>query len=226
MPTDASNPGAVAEAQVAEIANFEVSLHGHPAQAWGPYRDVQRAAAALGPLAEQRAAEIAALQANDTLPLDHRRAETARLRAAAEQELRDVHAEATTSAARLEAHLRGALVPQPDPIPANRQMAREELRLAVEGAPNHLDAITAVLLTARPAVVAELHTDYGRLLLGPEAAKVYDQVAIGTLRRRGGHDEASRLANHALNQYERLKIPGRVDAAFTAAALVLQAPPK
>jgi hypothetical protein len=227
MPIDVSDPVAVAQAQVAEIGLFESALHGQPREAWGPYRDVQKAAAALPALAQQRAAEVAAVAADDSKPGEYRRTETARLRAAAEQELRDVHGQATVSAARLEAHLRATLVPAVDADPAARGLHRQDLAAAFAGVEpgQRLQVAERIMATAPPGQVAELLSPYGRGLVGASNAELLDKTAVGMLRRRGGHDDASRAAAHALTQYERLRIPGRIDASYTAAALVLQAPP-
>ncbi len=199
---------------MSEIAAFEATLHGHDAQTWAHFRTLAGADSALASIADTRLAEIAALAAGASKPASFRTTETIRMREAALAEVKALHDAATLAGARLEGHLRAQLVPAPDPIPANRQMARDELKLALDSVPDRVGAITSVLLTARPGVVAELAGDYGRLLLGPDVSKLLDATLIGTLRRPGGFDPASSAAVHALGEYERRRVKGRSDGLY------------
>lgn len=222
MP-DQNNPTAVADAQLTGIAAFEAALHGQPADVWAAFRDMARTAVAMPALAEERATRIADLAADATKPGDYRRAETARMQAAAEAELTALHGQATVAAAALEGRLRGRLVPQVDPNPAARALHREELRAALEAAPmgQRLQAAERLLTTASPAVVAELASDYGRVLMG-NAADTFSQVLIGGMRRRGGFDAASRAAAATLGAFEAQRIRGRVDGLYQMAKLKLR----
>jgi hypothetical protein len=210
MPEPNPTAAAVA-AQVSEVTAFEASLHGHDRETWSAYRALAAADTALASVADTRLAEIAALAADETKPAEYRRTETARMREAAIAEASALRGAATLAGARLEGRLRAQLVPAPDPIPTNRAMAREELKLTIDAAGSRMDALQQVLLTSRPAVVAELASEYGRLLLGPEASKLLDATMIGTLRRRGGHDDTSARAVHALAEFERRNLKGRSD---------------
>jgi hypothetical protein len=214
---------AVADAQMSEINAYEATLHGHPPAAWQPYRAMQAAAAGLPSIAEQRTAAITALLADDKLPIEHRRVEAERLRVAADQEVADLRNQALVATARLEAHLRGALLPVADGNPAMRTLHRQDLAAAFEGVDpgRRLGVAEQIVLTAPPGQVAELLSPYGRGLVGAANAEMLDKTAVGWLRRRGGTDAASTAAVHALDQFEKRKLVGRVDAQYQVALLKL-----
>jgi hypothetical protein len=210
LPEIADPIAAAATAQLSEIGAFEATLHGHDAPTWAAYRELARAGNALASIPDQRLAEIAAVAADESKPGPYRAQETARMSEAAIAEARALHGAAIVAEVRLAGALRAKLVPAPEPIPADRVLAREELRMALDS-PDRIGAMTRVLLTARPGVVAELAGDYGKLLLGADIGKLRDATMLATLRQRGGHDEPSRLAAHALAQMEKRNLRGRSD---------------
>jgi hypothetical protein len=214
MPED---PIATAVAQqISEVGAFEATLHGHDRDTWAAYRELVRADTALSTIADTALSTIAALAADQSKPGAYRAQETARMREAALAEVKQLHGAAMVAEARLEGTLRAKLVPQPDAIPANRQLHRQDLAAAFAGVePVHLmQAAEQVMLSAPPGQVAELLSPYGRALIGAENAALLDQTAIGWLRRRGGHDPASALAVHALAEVERRHLKGRSDGLY------------
>lgn len=223
MTLDSNDHAAVAAAQLAELAAYEATLHGHARESWALYREMAGAASALTATADRRASEIAAVAADESKPAEYRHAEAERMRQAATQELAELRSTARMAAGRLEARLRMQLVPRPATDPASRSLAREELRASLAGvAPSQqLIAGRNLALTGSPEVVAELASSYGASLLGPEAAALTSQTLVAALRQRGGLDDAGRLAAHALGELEGRNLAGRIDGLWNLAAIRL-----
>jgi hypothetical protein len=207
------------------IAALGQALEGAGAESLAAYQNLKTTTDALATLGKGAADAIDALNADESKPLEFRRAESFRMRQAADNAMGKMQKLLQPQVEQLDASLQAAMIPRPHVDTGQRMLIRDEIRAAL-GAKLDVDSARAYLKTASPHHAAELLGDYGRSLFGGQGqAHVFAgfrQYGIESLIAAKGGTDRQQAARRALGEFRGRKIAGQVNGIHTAARMHLR----
>lgn len=198
------------------LAAFGGLLRGVGAEVLAEYNDFVKTLHALPGVGQATASRVAALRADDSLPLDHRRRLEHETRDAAEIVLRKTPAAAHQAIPRLRSMLEDGLLPKPAKDPTSRLLVRQELQSALGAQQGTSLEKVRKVIGQNASWDGELLSDFGGAMLG-EDLKTVRAVAVGKWMSRTDGSEKQVSARRVLAAWDQANLPGAV-AAYSAAA--------
>jgi len=200
------------------LAAFGGLLRGVGAEVVAEFNDFSKTLAALPGVGQSAASRIAALRADDSLPLDHRRRLEHETRDGVELVLRKTPAAAHQAIPRIRSMLEDGLLPNAARTDAGiRSLRRQEVQaaMAVQSSGTPLERARR-LVGQNAAWDAELLSDYGRAIVGNDHP-VLRAEAVGRWKVRTDGTEKQLASRKALAGLEKANLEGAVTAHLQAA---------